>query len=330
MKRVLLTGATGFVGANLARRLLRDGHELHVLIREAHDPWRIEELRADLELRVVDLADPVSLASVVREIRPDWIFHLAAYGAYASQRDVDLAVGTNVAATIHLVDICSDLGFEAFVNTGSSSEYGFADHAPSEDGPIAPNSLYAVTKAAATLYCQHIARRDGRRIVTLRLYSAYGPWEEPTRLVPQLVLEGLEGRLPPLVSPHVARDFVFVDDICEAYLLAAAGPTPPPGSVYNVGTGRQTRLRDLVALVRRILPIAVEPSWGSMSDRAWDTTVWVADPRRIRDELGWRPVHDLETGLRRTIDWLAEPVHRALYRDRPARGTERDGPTSHR
>ena len=105
---------------------------------------------------------------------------------------------------------------------------------------------------------------------------------------------GLDGDLPPLVDPDVARDYVHVDDVCEAYRLAAASHlAPEPGSVYNGGTGIQTKLREVVDVARRALPIAVEPRWGSMPRRGWDTGVWLSDSRRIRAELGWHPASSL-------------------------------------
>src|SRR5437867_4335031 len=99
MKRILLTGGTGFVGANLARRLLHDGHELHLLARPRCQMWRIEALRADLRLHATDLCDRDGVAAVVRMIRPDWVFHLAAYGAYPAQQDLQRMIETNFLAT---------------------------------------------------------------------------------------------------------------------------------------------------------------------------------------------------------------------------------------
>ncbi len=178
------------------------------------------------------------------------------------------------------------------------------DHAPHEAERLEPNSYYAVAKASATHFCRFAAESRRVRIPTLRLYSVYGPWEDPTRLVPTLLVRGLEGRLPPLVHPAVARDFIFVDDAVEAYLSAAATPLKDPGSVLNVGTGDQTTLRQIVAATRSLLDVREEPVWESMPDRDWDTDVWVADNSKIRQTLGWRPRHTLEQGLRKMADWL--------------------------
>ena len=314
MKCVLITGATGFVGANLTRRLLQDGHEVHLLVRQGYRAWRIEAICTEVQLHEVDFTDEEVLTHVVGNIRPDWIFHLAAHGAYPSQTDLRQMVQTNIMGTINLVEACLRTGFEAFVNTGSSSEYGFKDYAPSETEWLEPNSHYAVTKASATLYCCYTAQSRGVHIPTLRLYSVYGPYEEPTRLMPTLIIRGLKGELPPLVNPDVAHDYVYVEDVIEAYLLSATQPNQKLGAVYNVGTGVQTSLHQAVDIARRVMNIRVEPVWETMSNRKWDTNAWVADNRKIRAELGWQPRHTFEQGFRLMVNWFhANPSMSNFY-----------------
>lgn len=316
-KRTLVTGATGFVGANLARRLLADGHEVHLLVRPGHAAWRIEAIRPDVRLHEIDLHDPAGVARLIGAVRPEWVFHLAAHGAYPTETDLDRMVETNIIGTLNLVRACLQVGCEAFVNTGSSSEYGFKDHAPPETDWLEPNSEYGVTKAAATLFCRYVATSQDAPVRTLRLYSAFGPYEEPTRLMPTLVLRGLEGELPPLVHPEIARDYVYADDVSDAYLLAASHPTQPPGAVYNVGTGVQTSLREVVDVARRVLGIPPEPVWGSMAPRRWDTATWVADTRTITEALGWRPRHDFAHGFEQMVAWFQDnPDLRRLYQER--------------
>lgn len=305
MKRVLLTGGTGFVGANLAHRLLREGYEVHLLLRREHNPWRIEAIRSALSLHVVDLAAAESVVAAVARIRPEWIFHLAAYGAYSTQTKLDEMVRTNIVGTVNLVNACLGVGFEAFVNTGSSSEYGFKDHAPNEAELIEPNSHYAVTKASATLFCRYTAQAHKVHLPTLRLYSVYGPYEEPSRLIPKLITEGLRGRFPPLVSPDIARDYVHVDDVCEAY-LAAARSGGELGAIFNVGSGVQTSLRCVVDTARRTMQIPGAPIWGSMLDRAWDTDRWVSDCSKIKRNLGWKSDLTFEQGFALTLEWFRQ------------------------
>ncbi len=314
MKRVLVTGATGFIGANLTRRLVHDGHDVHVLLGEPCRPWRLRDLYRDLTVHRVDLRDRDGVQSAVQRARPDWVFHLAVHGAYSWQTDLRTIIDTNILGLVNLVEACLKTGFEALVNTGSSSEYGWKDHAPDETCWLEPNSYYAVTKASATLFCRHTAQATGRHLPTLRLYSVYGPYEDPNRLMPRLVLYGLRGLYPPLASPEVARDYVYIDDVIAAYLRAVTVPNQEAGAVYNVGTGVQTTLRQLVSLAGKLFPYHDAPVWGSMPDRHWDTTVWVADNRRIRRVLGWEPAYTLESGLRAFRDWLqANPELRAHY-----------------
>jgi dolichol-phosphate mannosyltransferase len=304
--RAVVTGASGFVGANLARRLLADGHEVHLLLRDGQARWRLDGLAGHVAIHPVDLADGAATETALRAIRPERVFHLAAHGAYSWQTDLASMTAANVTGTMNIARAVLASGAAVMVNTGSSSEYGLKDHAPDEDEAIEPNSAYAVTKAAGTLFCRMTARASGVPMPTLRLYSIYGPWEEPGRLVPDLLRAAMRGAWPPLADPSIARDFVHVDDACDAYLRAAAGPHADPGAVWNVGSGVQTTLREMVETVRHLLPVAAEPAWGSMPNRGWDTTVWVSDPRRIAADLGWRAATTLDEGLRRTIAWIAE------------------------
>lgn len=316
MKRIIVTGGTGFVGAGLTRRLLAAGHQVHLIVRSGHAAWRLSGIQDDVRLVELNMTDAEATARAVAAIRPDWIFHLAAHGAYSYQKDLRQMVQTNIVATINLVEAALQTGIEAFINTGSSSEYGFKDHPPAEEEWLDPNSHYAVTKASATMYCRHTALSRQAPIRTLRLYSIYGPFEEPTRLFPALLIRGLRGEFPPLVNPAIARDFVYLEDACDAFIQAAAVAGQAPGAVYNVGSGVQTSLGELVEIVRRALRIEAEPQWGSMPDRHWDTAVWVADPARIRRELGWAPRYDLERGILEMAAWLCEnPEYHKYYSD---------------
>ena len=306
VKRVLLTGGTGFVGANLARRLLVDGHDVHLLVRPEHRNWRIAEIRDAVQFHTIDLAWEEGVHNIVQEVRPDWVFHLAVYGAYADQQNFGSMVGTNISGTIHLVSACLNVGIDAFVNTGSSSEYGYKDHAPCESEWLEPNSNYAVTKAFTTQYCRYAAQNQSVNLRTLRLYSVFGPYESPCRLFPAVISAGLKGELPALADAETCRDFIYVEDVIDAYLLAASCPCGDPGEVYNVGTGVQTTLRDVVDVARSYFGISARPKWGTMADRRWDTNVWVADSLKLRDELGWRPRFTVKRGFRKMVEWARE------------------------
>ena len=316
-----MTGGAGFVGANLARRLLADGHETVVLARPGGDRWRLAGLEREVEIVDLDLTDAAAVAKTLARVKPEIVFHLAAHGAYSWQRDLGRMVAVNLLGTANLLRSSLDSGCRAFVNTGSSSEYGFKDHAPSETEALDPNSDYALTKAASTMHCRQVGLASRARVVTLRLYSVYGPYEEPNRLVPALAVNGIDGRLPDLADPRTARDYVWIEDVIDAYLKAASAEEVPAGAVYNVGTGRQTTLAEAVAVARKVLDLAVEPRWSAYPDRHWDTGVWVSDPRRISADLDWRPATDFEGGFRKMAAWLRDsPGLLDLYRGRLKQG----------
>lgn len=108
-------------------------------------------------------------------------------------------------------------------------------------------------------------------------------------------------KLPPLVDPDIARDFIYIDDVVSAFIAIASSKTHQPGSVYNVGTGKQTTLADVVNLARNIFAISEEPKWGSMPNRKWDSSIWIADISKISETLDWRPLYTFKDGLLQTV-----------------------------
>ena len=304
-KRFLITGAAGFVGCALTRRLLADGHEVHVLLKSSTPRWRLAGLEADLRRHEVNLEDEAATRALVASIRPEVIYHLATHGAYPTQADADGIIQTNILGTWNLLKAAAHVDFELFVNTGSSSEYGFKDYAMRETDVLEPNSYYSVAKCAQTLLCQHVAKTEKRPIITYRLFSVYGPYEEPSRLVPTVVRRCLEGQDLTLVSPEIARDFVYVDDAVDAYLHFDALANLS-GEIFNIGTGIGSTVQEVVDLVLKHTGARVACHWGAMPARIWDATTWVADCTKSGRLLGWRPRTTLSEGLARTVDWMRQ------------------------
>ena len=314
-RTVLVTGASGFVGVNLARRLAAEGEEVHCVVRPGHHRWRLTGMLSEVHLHEIDLSDHASVAALASTLAPYWVFHCAAYGAYPEQDDFWCAFSTNVVDTLSLIQCCTRAGARAIVHAGSSSEYGVKDHAPDESEALAPNSAYAATKAAATLLLRYLTEHGDAPVTVLRLYSVYGPWERPTRLVPTVLSAAAHGRWPPLAEAETARDFVYVDDVVEAMLAVARQGRPSHhGSVFNVGTGRQTTLSDLIEVVKRMFTVDAEPAWSEANRRPWDCTTWVADSKRIASEVGWAPRTDLADGLMAMYEWMqSSPRIRRMY-----------------
>lgn len=316
-RRVLVTGGTGFVGANLVRRLLAEGCEVHLLVRPGHASWRLDGILDRVELHVADLGDGAGVSAALARIEPEWTFHLAAHGAYSWEQDLALMTRVNFDGTVNVVQAAIASGCTAIVTAGSSSEYGYTDAAPREDQALVPNSNYAITKAAATHAAQLLSRQSGVPVTTLRLYSVYGPYEDPARLIPSVVRAGLAGGLPRMADPASARDFIHADDVCEAFITAAS-QIQQPARVLNVASGRQVNLREVAELARAQFSITELPDWGSMPNRPWDTDCWVGDASALK-ALGWRPQLAFEDGFARTAAWWA--AHPELLTAPSARST---------
>jgi nucleoside-diphosphate-sugar epimerase len=311
--KALVTGAGGFVGANLVRHLLKRGDEPIAMLRPDTRSWRLQDIMAETRTEFVDLTRPDDVLRSVLEVRPDVIFNLAARGAYSWQTDLEEILAVNVRATETLLQAARRVDAR-LVQAGSSSEYGFADRATAEGDRVEPNSYYAVSKVAATHLCRLAAEQHGQHAVTLRLYSVYGPWEEPGRLMPTLVDRALDGGYPPLAAPETARDFVWIEDACDAFLRAGTTDLHDRGAVLNVASGVQTTLRSLVDIVRPLFDVESDPIWESMPARGWDSAVWVGNPSTTAEVIGWNAATSLERGLRALAAWMqADPTRRARY-----------------
>lgn len=269
--------------------------------------WRTRAMQG-IEVERLDLRIKADVLAFVERVQPLAIYNCAAYGAYSVQADPQRIFDVNLLAVRHLLEAVSGVpGFQAFVQAGSSSEYGFNCSGPREDAATEPDSDYAVSKVAATQLVRMYAQKHGVPGFVLRLYSLYGPYEDFSRLIPTLLGHALEGRFPPLVNPNISRDFVYVADAVQAFeAVLSHAQQLTPGDVFNVGSGLQTTLMDLVQLVREQFGIHAEPAWGSMPDRTWDHPAWFADPAKAISSLGFRSTTSLRDGLAATARWIEE------------------------
>jgi nucleoside-diphosphate-sugar epimerase len=303
-KRILVTGATGMVGANLVRHLLRDGAEVHGLLRSESSLWRIRDVAGDLELHEGDLRDAETVRSIVSSARPEIIFHLATARDAATPRERIQTLRTNVEGTQNLLEASASLDYERFILTGSSLAAGRHDGPVDEQTPPRPSTFFGATKAAATILAQQFARSGGRRLAVLRLYSVYGYWESGHRLIPTAILAAMDGRAIPLTKPGFRRDLVFVDDVVEALSIAAGPVLLDPGELLHIGTGVQSTNEDTVHAIEEACGRRIAVSGTDYPPRDSDTTNWVCNPAKAERMLGWRARHSLAEGIAKTVQWM--------------------------
>ncbi|WP_343669810.1 NAD-dependent epimerase/dehydratase family protein [Paraburkholderia heleia] len=316
---ILVTGAAGFIGANLFKMLLKHRDDVYAGVRREKG-WRLADVD-DERIIAVDLNDPTAAKNLIDSLTPRTVFDCAAHGAYSFEDDPSQIYQTNFQSLVGLVSLLSKTQIAAYVHAGSSSEYGTHCSGPSEEDKCEPNSHYAVSKVAAATYLEFMGKTARLPVANLRLYSIYGPMEDSSRLMPNLVRKAMAGELPPFVDPRTSRDFLYVDDACAAFILAATKMQPDLyGESFNIGSGTKTTIEDLAETTRATFGISAVPQYGSMEGRAWDLADWYADAAKAKSLLGWEPKHDLASGLRLMADWLGT-VSEAEFKAGTKKGT---------
>lgn len=296
MSRALVTGAGGFVGAHLCARLVADGWEVWGTVRPG------AAAPAGVHAVPVDLTDAEALRAAVAHVAPEVAFHLAAARAKGSAAERTATALVNAVSGLHLVEALPPT-CRALVRLGSSTEYAETAGPMDEDAALRPRGFFGATKAAGSLLLAAAASERELRSAVLRAFQVYGPGDHPGRFVPAVLRAAREDSVLPLTGPGQRRDWVHVDDVVEACLLAAGADDLPPGQVLNVGTGVQTANEELVALAEQVTGRTIRTQVGAHPGRSWDAASWACDPSLAGQLLGWTPRADLRAGLART--WAA-------------------------
>ena len=212
----------------------------------------------------------------------------------------------NYVALTKLVNVLKDYSISSFIHSGSSSEYGDNCSAPSENEICVPNSDYSMSKLAATNFLANAGKNFNFPNITLRLYSVFGPLEDTSRLIPTVVHHGLEKKFPKLVNPEVSRDFIYISDVCNAFIQSALAINPEIyGEIFNIGSGTKTTIKDITVIAKKVFKIPYEPSFSTMDSRSWDLKNWYSNPKKAKQKLNWEANVSIEEGLKYTKKWLS-------------------------
>jgi nucleoside-diphosphate-sugar epimerase len=308
--RVFITGATGFVGANLAHALLPLGAEVHGLVRHGSNRYRIETIQHRIKLWEGDLHNQDLITRYIHNIKPDLMFNCAfpgGHGGTDAEKDEMLKAGVNETYEMLMAAWNNKVG--KIIHLGSSTEYGNRIDPCSEEDVLDPVSIRGAAKAASTILCRQFARNNQLPLVILRLFSVFGPWESRTRLIPSVCIAALRNRPMQLTPPGFSHDFVFVEDVIQACVLAAEKDIAP-GEIINIGSGKKHDNETVVKMVERIGGILIDKTVGTYPLKSIDHTGWVADISKAKKILGWHPNHDFRGGLEKSFQWWGENVGR--------------------
>lgn len=307
----LVTGATGFIGSNLVRKLVNFGQNVNVIVRDKKLNWRILDIAGKINIFECDITDP-KLQEIVDKIKPDYIFHLAGYGNLPHEDNICKMVDVNLKGTINLLNAVSKNPFKLFINTGSSAEYGVKDSQMKESDVLSPINNYGVIKSAITLYCQKEAIRNNLPIINFRLFTPFGYFEGKNRLIPDVILNALEGRPIKVSSPGHVRDFIFIEDVVRVYIKAAK-MQHNPGEIYNIGSGTQHSVKDIVEKILEITKSKSDVQWGAVAKQARyiEPKKWQANMSKTKKMLNWESSDTIDLGLSKNIQWFMQ--HKDLY-----------------
>lgn len=299
MTRVLLTGATGFVGAHVARALLRRGCEVFTLIRAGSNLQRIADILPQLQVVSADLAALTETDEYLEQIQPEVCIHLAwftAAGQHFHSQDNLVLLTQSVRLAQRLVAV----GCKRLVAAGTYAEYDLSVGYLSETAPTRPANLYAASKLALYHVLNQLALVADFEFAWLRLFNHYGPWESEGRIVSS-VMSALHKGETACVSPgEQMRDFLHVEDSAEAISAVALGNVQ---GIVNVGSGKPSALRDVVMMIGDAFGRPDLIVVGALPYRPDEQMFVCSNNSKLRETTSWRPGYDLKTGLLQTAEW---------------------------
>ncbi len=306
-RRILVTGATGFIGSHLVARLVREGAEVHAFVRRGGSLARLEPVRNSLRIWDGDIADATTIHEAITEARPDVVYHLAADTGVRQLGNgwagVDRSLRVNLEGTLNVLRATIEVAqpAAAFIRTGGLEEYGDGPTPATETQRERPISPYSASQVAATQYCDMLQRSTETSIVTVRPALTFGPGQSTEFFIPSLIRHCLANEDFLMTDGAQRRDLLYVDDLVDALRQCATRARDVRG-VINIGTGVETTMREVAESIVRLSGTSARLHVGALTRRAEDLQHQVACVDRAGAVLDWTPRISLADGLRRTID----------------------------
>ncbi len=308
MEKVLLTGATGFVGKELALKLLDKGYEVHDVGRYVTGRYSFEGSKQVVS-HYANLTDYSTIRSMVKEISPDYVVHLAAISPVAFSYDHYIEVTeANYLGTINLAESCHREvpHLKQFIAAGTSEEYGMTlkntKEKLTEESPLQPNSPYAVSKVAIDFYLRYLHQAYNFPMTILRPYNTFGRRNNSHFFIERAITHMLSGEKVHLGDRTAVRDWMYIDDHVDAY-MKALGNKKAIGETIQVCTGKGYTTGETAELIAKLTGFKGEIVWNSTPRRPLDARVLIGDNSKARRILNWEPKYTLEEGLKKTIKY---------------------------
>ena len=290
------------IGANLVRRLISEGCRPHLLLRPGGNRTRLLGLESNITIQEGDITNCASVVEAMNRSQATTVFHLASTPFNPADLPARLHLQVNVTGMFNILEALRKVPESRLIYTGTAAVYGEGTDLR-EDRPMSPTTIVGATKGAATMLMQTYSRVHGVNSVELRLFAPYGPWEHSRRLIPHVVLSALDRQDIPITEGIQQRDFVFIDDVVEALVLAS-NTNLTPGTVINIGSGVGTPVKDAAEMVLGLMGHPVKLLVGAVPTRPDEIMEMSADISTAHERLGWEPTVPMGVGLLRTRDWI--------------------------
>lgn len=316
-KRVLVTGAGGFIGSHLTERLVEEGANVRAMVHyNALGTWGWLDkspVRSDIEVVAGDICDRGSVRQAMQDA--EIVFHLAALIAIPYSYHAPASyVRTNVEGTLNVLQAARELGVERIVHTSTSEVYGTARYVPIDEAhPLQGQSPYSASKIGADKLVESFHLSFDLPVVTVRPFNTFGPRQSARAVIPTIITQCLTGKIVCLGNLHPTRDLNYVSNTVDGFVLAATAPNAI-GQTINLGSGHEISIGDLAKLIIRLVgrPISIESDEQRLRPDKSEVERLLADNTVARSILGWEPVVGLEEGLECTIEWMRQ--HQERYR----------------
>ena len=299
MVKILITGAAGFIGANLTRKLIKTGNEINILIKEASNLWRINDIVSNCNVHKIDLKKVEDVRNVVKKINPELVYHCAGHGIYPSQKNSAEIFSTNILGTFNLLNALNENNnLRRLVNLGSFFEYS--------TNPIDP---YTISKITQTKLVEHFFKEKKLPAITLRLFTPYGKFDSPGRLICDLMIALIRNKPLEIFSKYTKRDFIHIDDVITALEIASQQPDIT-GKIIDIGTGNKISVEEIVSMSNQLSNNELIINWNDTKQREVDIlpeNIFLG--RQQTQKLNWNPSTSLEDGLQRTIEWYKQNIN---------------------
>ena len=302
MAKILITGAAGFIGANLTRELIKNGNEVNIIIKETSDLWRINDVISNCNVHRIDLKKVENVRNIIKKINPELVYHCAGHGIYPTQKDSAEVFSTNILGTFNLLDALNENNnLHRLVNLGSFFEY-----------LTNPTDPYTISKITQTKLAEHFFKEKKLPVTTLRLFTPYGKFDSPGRLICDLMIALIRNKPLEIFSKHTKRDFIHIDDVIAALEIASQQPDID-GEIIDIGTENEISVEEIVSMANQLSDNELAVNWNDAKQREIDISdesIFLG--RQSTQKLNWKPSISPEMGLRKTIEWYKQNIN--LYR----------------